>query len=111
MKKRNVKKNNSKKTPKYGRNIYGETCIVKEVTIQKETAFEQYMEIIKDVEAHEAKGIRIEYTVFHSKDLTTEEAKALNKKVANIAALRARSRGTTFSLVDLNQLPFQLAAV
>ena len=75
MKKRSAKKNNSKKSPKYGLNVYGERCIVKEVEIQKENVLEQYTAIVDDIDAHQRKGIALEYTVTHSKDFTEEEIK------------------------------------
>ena len=101
-----MKKHNNRKI---GRNIYGERCIVKEVELQKATAFEQYMEIIRDIEAHGAKGLRIEYTVICAKDFTEEDIVKLNETVAKITALRAYSRGAMFAEVDLGKLPFQKA--
>ena len=106
MKKHNKKKSNGK----IGRNIFGERCIVKEVELQKETAFEQYMEILKDIEAHGAKGIRLEYTVICSKDFEEEDIQVLNETVSKIMALRAHSRSAMFAEVDLGKLPSQKIA-
>lgn len=106
MKKHNKKKSNGK----VGRNIYGEFCIVKEVELQKATAFEQYMEILKDIEAHGAKGIRLEYTVICSRDFKEEDIQVLNETVSKIMALRAYARGARFAEVDLGKFPFQKIA-
>ena len=55
-----MKKNKSKKNHKVnrynGRNVYGQRCIAKTVTLEKETALEQYLDILDDVEAHKRKG-------------------------------------------------------
>lgn len=60
-----MKKNKSKKNHKVnrynGRNVYGQRCIAKTVTLEKETALEQYLDILDDVEAHKRKGETLEY--------------------------------------------------
>ena len=48
-----------KNAQKYGRNVYGERCIVKEITIQKEAANKQCIEIVKDIRDHAAKGLKL----------------------------------------------------
>jgi len=72
MKKCKVNKSNRK----IGRNVYGDPCIVKKACLQKENAFEEYIKIINDIEAHRQKGLQIEYTVSFSEDFTTDEIKA-----------------------------------
>ena len=44
-----------KKSNRIGRNIYGQKCIAKEVTLNKETAVEQYIEVLNDIELHRQK--------------------------------------------------------
>ena len=101
MKKRNGKKNTSKKAPKYGRNVYGDRCIVKEVEIQKENVLEQYTAIVDDIDAHQQKGIALEYTVTHSKDFTEEEIKYYGERFSLIMAFRAQIRGTRFETAHI----------
>ena len=96
MKKKNFKKNGSKKTPKYGRNVYGDQSILKEVEIQKETALNQYNAILDDIDAHQQKGIALEYTVTHSKDFTKEEIEYYGERFSLLMAFRAHFRGTRF---------------
>ena len=101
MKKRNAKKNTNKKAPKYGYNVYGERCIVKEVEIQKENVLEQYTVIVDDIDAHQQKGIALEYTVTHSKDFTEEEIKYYGERFSLIMAFRAQIRGTRFETAHI----------
>jgi len=51
-------KNRSKKNN--GRNIFGEKCTEKFLKLNKETAIQQYMEMLKDIVSH---GGKIEYTI------------------------------------------------
>ena len=97
MKKRNVKKNNSKKSPKYGLNVYGERCIVKEITIQKDTANEQCIAIVDDIYAHERRGVKLEYTVYYSKELTLKEAEAIAARMKFFLDLRTQMGGRFFN--------------
>ena len=92
-----TKKNNSKKTPKYGFNVYGERCIVKEVTIQKETANEQCIAIVDDICAHERRGVKLEYTVYYSKELTPKEAEAICDRMKLFLDLRNQMGGRVFN--------------
>ena len=85
MKKRTHARKNAQK---YGRNVYGERCIVKDITIQKEAANKQCIEIVKDIRDHAAKGLKLEYTVFYAKDLTMEEIEAINVKMAMLMRLQ-----------------------
>ena len=101
MKKRTAKKNTNKKTPKYGRNVYGDRCIVKEVEIQKENVLEQYTAIVDDIDAHQQKGIALEYTVTHSKDFTEEEIKYYGERFSLLMAVRAQIRGTRFETAHI----------
>ena len=86
--KKNVRKNNCN-----GRNVYGQPCIEKFVKLEKETALDQYLAILADIE--NANGKAIEYTV-DSSCFTREEAIAFNDKLERIMALRARLRGVGF---------------
>ena len=86
--KKNVRKNNCN-----GRNVYGQPCIEKFVKLEKETALDQYLAILADIE--NANGKAIEYTV-DSSCFTREEAIAFNDKLERIMALRASLRGVGF---------------
>ena len=105
-----MKKHTKRTNTKIGKNVFGETCIVKELEIQKETAFEQYMKIIKDIEAYSDRGIRLEYTVTFSKDMEQREIMELDETFAKITALRALSRGAGFGKVDLDKMPLYRTA-
>lgn len=91
-----MKKHTKKNASKIGKNVFGETCIVKEIELQKETVFEQYMQIIEDIEAHSDRGPLLEYTVTYAKDMEQNEIEELNAAVPKIMALRASFRGTEF---------------
>lgn len=82
-------KKNMKKSNRIGRNIYGQKCIAKEVTLNKETAVEQYIEVLNDIELHRQKGINIGYDVKMPKDVfAQEEIVAMNRKMSNLMMLR-----------------------
>ena len=53
-------KKNTKKARYNGRNAFGQRCIAKFVVLEKETAMQQFLEALADIDAHE--GQRIEYT-------------------------------------------------
>ena len=72
-----------------GRNVFGETCIAKSVDLKKETAVEQYLAALEDVEAHH--GQRIEYTLT-SKSMTPEELQETMEEVGKIMRLRSMLR-------------------
>ena len=99
-----MKKNKSKKNHKVnrynGRNLYGQRCIAKTVTLEKETALEQYLDILDDVEAHKRKGETLEYTVF-SPGFTKEELEELNGAIERVMAFRARMNNTNFLTAEL----------
>ena len=101
MKKRTAKKNTNKKTPKYGCNVYGDRCIIKEVEIQKENVLEQYTVIVDDIDAHQQKGIALEYTVTHSKDFSKVEIEYYSDRFALLMAFRAQLRGTRFETAHI----------
>ena len=70
-------KKNKKKTENIrynGRNAFGERCIAKFLVLEKETAMQQFLEALADIDAH--KGKRIEYTFQLGKTFTHEEADA-----------------------------------
>ncbi len=63
---------------KRGRNVFGEKCVVKVATIYKETAKEQYIEILKDIRKGSACGLPVEYTCNY-KGFTDSELKEFNQ--------------------------------
>jgi hypothetical protein len=88
------KKNVKKRTRYNGRNVFGEACIAKFVVLKKETALDQYIEALDDIDAH--KGVRIEYTFALDKNITKEEAYDLSDKMEIIAEFRARAKEKSF---------------
>ena len=103
MKKQNKK--SQKKHNKYnGRNIYGQRCIAKFVKLEKETALDQYLAIMADIE--NTHGEAIEYTI-DSSCFTREEAIQFSNKITRIMELRARVKGLGFVTGDftLPQIP------
>lgn len=99
-----MKKNKSKKNRKVnrynGRNVHGQRCIAKTVTLKKETALEQYLDILDDVEAHKHKGETLEYTVF-SPGFTKEEIEELHGAIERVMAFRAMMNKTNFLTAEL----------
>ena len=93
-----MKKQNNKHVRKdsiyNGRNIYGERCIAKFVKLEKETAVDQYLAILADLEANH--GQTIEYTIDCS-CFTREEGIAFNDRMTKICELRTRMRGLPFA--------------
>ena len=81
-------KKNMKNT-RVGRNIFCQKCIAKEVTLSKENALEQYIEVLKDIERHSQMGVNIEYDVKMPKDVFSEEEIAdMNRKMTALMMLR-----------------------
>ena len=99
---KNGKKNTRKNNNYNGKNVYGQPCVAKFVKLEKETALDQYLAILDDIE--NANGKAIEYTV-DSSCFSREEAEEFGKKVERIMALRARLRGVGFVTGD-----FQISA-
>ena len=59
------------KNERIGKNVFGEICVTKFLKLDKETALEQYVEMMNDITSHHGK---IEYTV-DSSCFSIEEAK------------------------------------
>lgn len=71
------------KQTRMGRNVYGERCIKKVAVIQKENAFNQYIDVLIDVEKHRKMGVTLEYDVFYAPgQFTKEDINDLNNQVA-----------------------------
>ena len=82
-------KKQNKKNNRTGHNIFGQKCIAKEVTLNKETALEQYLEVLNDIEQHRQLGINIEYDVKLPKDVfSRDEIDEMNRKMSNLMMLR-----------------------
>ena len=82
-------KKQNKKNNRAGRNVFGQKCIAKEVTLNKETALEQYLEVLNDIEQHRQLGINIEYDVKMPKDVfSQDEIDEMNRKMSNLMMLR-----------------------
>ena len=43
-------KKQNKKNNRAARNVFGQKCIAKEVTLNKENALKQYLEVLNDIE-------------------------------------------------------------
>lgn len=83
-------KKQNKKSCRTGRNIFGQRCIAKEVTLTKENAITQYIEVLNDIEQHKKMNINIEYDVKIPKDVfSKEEIAALTQKLVNLTMLRS----------------------
>ena len=90
MKNSKRKNNRNHKSAKY--NIFGQRCIEKELVLEKETAWEQFVEVIDDLcDANSA----TEYTIRLS-GFTPEEAEAFMKKAESTMAMRAYFRNLGF---------------
>ena len=72
-----------------GRNIFGEVCTEKFLKLNKETAVQQYMDMMKDIVSH---GGEIEYTV-DSTCFTPDEAEELFKMAESINIMYASMAG------------------
>ena len=88
MKKKNNKK--SQKNTRMGRNIYGQRCITKEVTLTKENAIDQYIAVLDDIERHRKLNINIEYDVITPDDVfSEEEIEELSRKMEILTMLHS----------------------
>ena len=88
MKKKNNKKR--QKNTRMGRNIYGQRCITKEVTLTKENAIDQYIEVLDDIERHRKLNINIEYDVITPDDVfSEEEIEELSRKMEILTMLHS----------------------
>lgn len=81
MKKQNKK---NRKNNYNGRNIFGERCIAKTLKLEKETAFAQCVQVLKEVMTSE---VRIEYTLDWTA-MTEDEAMAVQDKLNRLMELR-----------------------
>lgn len=72
-----------------GRNIFGEVCTEKFLKLNKETAVQQYMDMMKDIVSH---GGEIEYTV-DSTCFTPDEAEEFFKMAECINIMYASMAG------------------
>ncbi len=81
-----------------GRNVYGQRCIAKFVKLEKETAVDQYLAILADLDTSKEKTV--EYT-FDSSCFTREEAIEFSKKITRIMALRSNLIGKPYVSVDI----------
>lgn len=61
-------KKQNKKNIKMSRNIYGQRCISKVVVLKKETAIDQYVEILNDIEQHKRMNINVVVLVFPTRE-------------------------------------------
>jgi len=90
-------KNRSKRNN--GRNIFGEKCTEKFLKLNKETAIQQYMEMLKDIVSH---GGKIEYTI-DSSCFTPDEAEDFFKLAEYITNKYSRMIGRgSCEVFDLN---------
>ena len=109
-----MKKQNKKtmKNTRTARNVYGQKCIAKEVILNKETALDQYMEVLKDIERHKMMNINIEYDVKMPKDVFSEEEIAeLNRKISKLTMLRSGMLNLPFNQMSVPGFPTDLKAI
>lgn len=102
-------KKNKKKTENIrynGRNAFGERCIAKFLVLEKETAMQQFLEALADIDAH--KGKRIEYTFQLGKTFTHEEADAFRLQMDRITAFRARTQSRPYFSFNRSTSSFPL---
>ena len=92
-------KKNTKKARYNGYNVFGDRCIAKFVTLEKDTAIKQYLDILDDIDAHASENL--EYTFTLSKDFSEEESKALYRDIDRITALRAMMKKKSLTHLDL----------
>ncbi len=100
-------KKNTKKARYNGRNAFGQRCIAKFVVLEKETAMQQFLEALADIDAHE--GQRIEYTFAIGKDFTREEADAFWVQMDRITAFRAQAQNNPYFAFNCSANSFPLA--
>ena len=104
-----MKKQNKKNT-KMGRNIYGQRCIAKVVVLKKETAIDQYVEILNDIEQHKRMNINVEYDIQMPKEIfSQEDINELNRKFNNLAMLRSGMMQIPF--VNMNTIAFPMLSI
>ena len=82
-----------------GTNVHGEPCIAKFVKLKKETALDQYLEIISDLERPHK--YPVEYTV-DSSCFTPEEAMAFDKLMTHVLEFRTNRRGVPLILGEFH---------
>ena len=104
-----MKKQNKKNT-KMGRNIYGQRCIAKVVVLKKETAIDQYVEILNDIKQHKKMNINVEYDIQMSKEIfSQEDINELNRKFNNLALLRSGMMQIPF--MNMNAPAFPMVSI
>ena len=88
-------KRNHKSAKCNGYNVFGERCIEKELVLEKETAWEQFIDVIDDLcDANSA----TEYTILFS-GFTAEEIEEFHRKAEKAMAMRAYFRNAEFSSI------------
>ena len=81
-----------------GRNIFGDVCTEKFLKLNKETAVQQYMDMMKDIVSH---GGDIEYTI-DSSCFTPAEAKKFLKIVDGINLMYATMTNSNYGKFSIN---------
>lgn len=89
-------KKNMKKNSYIGRNVCGQTCIIKEVPLERETALAQYLEIMTDIENHKKANQNIEYSIALSKDMSKQEIDKFYDDLKKLMTLRTQMSNTKF---------------
>lgn len=89
-------KKNMKKNSFIGKNVYGQACIIKEVTLERGTALEQYLEIMADIEKHQKANQNIEYSIAFPKDMSKQEIDKFYDDLKKLMTLRAQMSNTKF---------------
>lgn len=89
-------KKNMKKNSYIGKNVYGQSCIIKEVTLERETALAQYLEIMTDIENHKKANQNIEYSIAFSKDMSKQEIDKFYDDLKKMMTLRCQMNNTKF---------------
>ena len=97
------KKNAKRNSRCNGYNVFGERCIAKTVTLQKETALKQYIDMLDDIDSHP--GEIIEYTFYLSKDITKEESDEIYAQIERINALHAMKTKREFVQASMRLSP------
>ena len=82
--KKNTKKNFHRNNKYNGRNVFGQRCVAKYLKLDKENAFDQCVQILKEVMTS---NVTIEYTLDWSA-FTPEEAQEIQDKLDRLCALR-----------------------
>ena len=84
MKKKNLKKNNRYN----GYNVHGQRCEVKTVKMYKETALEQYLDIMRQLKIAQTEGRRLEYTIDWTA-MTGDEVRDFENELHRLMMLRS----------------------